>query len=195
MDYNHNDNRAISLYDTLKNSYKPLREQDAFYRQRGYELDKQLSNRYQQVLYNPQENKLLYTIAGSRTPFDWLVNNPAIALGQFKHTQRYIQSKEALDKAKEKYHPQNTVIAGHSQAGYTAGLIAGKKDKVLTLDRATGPNNKIKSNENAFRVEGDIVSLLSKPSSSVKTLANHDIIKDPLRSHDIEKIKDLDVFI
>jgi hypothetical protein len=195
MDYNHHDNRAISLYDTLKNSYKPLREQDAFYKQHGYELDRQLSNRYQQVLFNPRENKLLYTIAGSRTPFDWIVNNPAIALGQFKHTQRYIQSKQALDKAKEKYHPQNTTIAGHSQAGYTAGLIANKKDKVLTLDRATGPNNKIRGNEQAFRVEGDIVSLLGKPSQQVKSLPNHNFLKDPLRSHDIEQIKDLDVFV
>ena len=195
MDYNHHDNRAISLYDTLKNSYKPLRQQDAFYKQHGYELDKQLSNKYQQVLYNPSENKLLYTIAGSRTPYDWLVNNPAIGLGLFKYTPRYNQSKQTLEKAKEKYHPQNTTIAGHSQAGYTAGLIAGKNDKVLTLDRATGPNNRIKSNEEAFRVKGDIVSLLSKPSRNVKTLENHNIIKDPLRSHDIEQIKDLSVFV
>ena len=28
---NHQDNRQINLYDTLSNSYKPLKEQDKFY--------------------------------------------------------------------------------------------------------------------------------------------------------------------
>jgi len=43
----------LSLYDTLHNSYKPLKDQKKFYKDKGYYLDEKLSNDNQQVLYNP----------------------------------------------------------------------------------------------------------------------------------------------
>ena len=54
------DNRMLTLYDTLKHSYKPIKEQNQFYKKYGYYLDKKLSNHNQQVLYNPTERKLSY---------------------------------------------------------------------------------------------------------------------------------------
>jgi hypothetical protein len=39
---NHQDNRQLDLHDVLNNSYKPIKEQDRFYIQHGYKLDKQL---------------------------------------------------------------------------------------------------------------------------------------------------------
>jgi hypothetical protein len=77
---NHQDNRQLDLHDVLNNSYKPIKEQDRFYIQHGYKLDKQLSDRFNSVLYNPKEKKLLYTVAGSRSLIDWAINDPALAL-------------------------------------------------------------------------------------------------------------------
>ena len=51
----------VSLHNVLKNSYKskPAKNMN------GYELDKLLSNHNQQVYYNPNEKKLLLTVAGT----------------------------------------------------------------------------------------------------------------------------------
>ena len=137
------DNRMLTLHDTLKYSYKPIKEQNQFYKKYGYYLDKKLSNHNQQVLYNPTERKLLYTVAGTHNALDWLTN-ASIAIGGFKNTQRYKEADRIFKEAKRKYDPKETVLTGHSQGGMTAGYVAGQNDKVLTLDRAHFINNTIR---------------------------------------------------
>jgi hypothetical protein len=184
----------LSLYDTLSNSYKPIKEQKQFYKQHGYYLDKKLSNDNHQVMYNPTERKLLYTVAGTHNLKDWLVNS-TIGIGQFKNTQRFQQSDKAFKEAKRKYNPLESVVAGHSQGGMTAGYIAGKNDKVLTLDRAHFIGNTIRPNETAYRVEGDIVSKLGGGHKNFKTLSNNSIWIDPVSSHNVEHIKNTKILI
>ena len=51
----------VSLHSVLKNSYKSKPAVNM----NGYELDKSLSNHNQQVYYNPNEKKLLMSVAGT----------------------------------------------------------------------------------------------------------------------------------
>ena len=39
---NYQDNRQLTLYDALKESYKPIKDQENYYKQHGYILDKSL---------------------------------------------------------------------------------------------------------------------------------------------------------
>lgn len=194
MDYNHHDNRAISLYDTLKNSYKPLKEQSAYYKQHGYKLDTKLSNDNQQVFYNPRENKLLFSVAGTHNLKDW-GTDAYLAVGKLKDTSRYKEADRALKEAKAHYKPKDVSIAGHSLGGTISSYIAQPSDKVYTLDKGVNLGQGYRNNEKAFRTSGDVISILGSLNKNMKTLPNHNIIKDPYGSHDIEQIKDLDVFV
>jgi hypothetical protein len=189
---NNQDNRMISLYDTLSQSYKPLHEQESFYKQHGYVLDKDLSSRNHQALYNPEKKKMIFTVAGSRNWYDWAVNNPAILLGQFKNTDRYKSAKKAYDEAKKKYKPKKTFVSGHSQGGLSASYLASPKDRLYTYNKANF-NNTIRKHETALRVKGDVTSQIGKGRKNVTTLKNKNIIYDPFGSHDLDQIKNLKV--
>jgi len=191
----HQDNRHLDLYDVLNNSYKPIKEQDKFYSQHGYKLDKELSDRFNSVLYNPKEKKMLYTVAGSRSLIDWAINDPALALGLHKNTLRYQTAKETLEEAKKKYHPAQTVVAGHSLGSRIASGIAGSKDKIFTYNGGHSINNKIRDNETAIRVEGDAVSALGSGNKRMNTLKNNSWIKDPYTSHGLHHLKNKKIYI
>jgi len=173
---NYQDNRQLTLYDALKESYKPIKDQENYYKQHGYILDKSLSDRFHQTLYNPNQKKLLYTVAGSRNAFVWLVNDPALAIGQLKSTARYQTAKTALDQAKQKYQPSNTVVSGHSLGGRIASGIGGSGDKILTYNSGHSFNNKVRNNETEYRTRGDWVSMLGSLSQNVKTLSNNSFL-------------------
>jgi hypothetical protein len=191
----HQDNRHLDLYDVLNNSYKPIKEQDKFYSQHGYKLDKELSDRFNSVLYNPKEKKMLYTVAGSRSLIDWAINDPALALGLHKNTLRYNTAKETLEEAKKKYQPAQTVVAGHSLGSRIASGIAGSKDKIFTYNGGHSINNKIRDNETAIRVEGDAVSALGSGNKRMNTLKNNSWIKDPYTSHGLHHLKNKKIYI
>ena len=192
---NHQDNRQVNLYDALSNSYKPLKEQDKFYIKKGYKVDKQLSDRFHQVLWSPSQRKLLFTVAGSRTGVDWLINDPMLALGGIKNTLRYNTAKDALTEAKKKYQPASTVVAGHSLGSRIASGIAGSSDKIYTYNGGHSLNNKIRNNETAIRVQGDLVSALGSGNQKMNTIENKNWFHDPYRSHNLDHLKDKNIFV
>jgi hypothetical protein len=92
--------------------------------------------------------------------------------------------------------------------------IAKKSDKVFALDPGQTIGQKVKGNQNIYRSAGDVVSLASAGSKNIKTLTkstrqdNHPaLIKgnptqigiaaaiDAYHAHDIENIKDSDIFV
>jgi len=192
---NHQDNRQVNLYDVLNNSYKPLKDQDRFYIKHGYKVDKALSDRFHNVLWSPSQKKMIFTVAGSRTLVDWLINDPMLALGGIKNTLRYNTAKEALEEAKKKYNPANTVVAGHSLGARIASGIAGSSDKIYTYNGGHSLNNKIRNNENAIRVQGDLVSALGSGNQKMNTIENKNWIHDPYRSHNLDHLKDKKIFV
>jgi hypothetical protein len=135
-------------------------------------------------------------------------------VGGFKDTDRYKQANETLKKAKAKYSPAETAITGHSLGGRIVQDIAKKSDRVFALDPGQTIGQKVKGNQNIYRSAGDIVSLASAGSKNIKTLPNPHIrtiipalIKgnptqigiaaaiDSFHAHDIENIKDSDIFV
>ena len=191
-------NHQLSLYDTLHHSYKPLKEQKKFYKDKGYYLDKKLSNDNQQVLYNPTTKKLLYNITGTHNLKDW-GTDLYLAMGKLKNTNRYKEADETLRKAKQKYGVNNATVSGHSLGGTIGNYIAKPEDKAYLLDSGYTIGQKTRDyggNHRNFRTAGDLVSLLGAGrNDSMKTLKNNNILKDPLTSHSVENIKNENIFI
>jgi hypothetical protein len=184
---------SVNLYDALKSSYgdKKARQQLT---NAGYQYDSMLSNRNQQVWYNPNDRKLLYNIAGTHNIKDW-GTDAYLAVGKLKDTNRYKEAKQTLENAKLKYGKDITTnIAAHSLGGAIGQYIAGKNDKVYTLDKGATFGQKTRSNENAYRTSGDIVSLLASGATRMKTLDNRNratgfLPFDTLKAHNVENIR------
>jgi triacylglycerol esterase/lipase EstA (alpha/beta hydrolase family) len=189
-----NPNDELSFHDVLKNSYAPRSQQLGAFKNQGYVFDGDLSNDNEQVYYNPKKGKLLYSIAGTHNLSD--VGTDAYAvLGKFKDTNRYKEAKDILDKAKKRYNPKEVSVAGHSIGGLASQYVAGKNDKVTTLDKA-GIFQPTRSNEKSYRSSGDIVSLLSKS----KTLKNPNyktgiLPIDALNAHNVSNIKNDKIYV
>ena len=99
-----------------------------------------------------------------------------------------------------------------------AQYIGSGKDKVYTLDKGATIGQKTRSNENAYRTAGDAVSLLNAKSTRMTTLKKnkpkfsvlntikdgalnyatkgwYGRVKNVLSSHDVDQIKDKNIFI
>ena len=183
-----------SFHDVLKNSYDTRDKQKGAFKNQGYVYDSDLSSDSEQVYYNPKKSKLVYSTAGTHNLSD--VGTDAYAvLGKFKDTNRYKEAKDVLEKAKKRYNPKDVSVAGHSLGGLAGQYVAGKSDKVTTLDKA-GILQPTRSNEKSYRSSGDLVSLFS----SSKTLKNPNyktgiLPLDALNAHNVSNIKNQKIFV
>jgi hypothetical protein len=162
----------ISLKTAIQSSYgnKKAKQKNL---NEGYVKDKNLSNANQKVFYNPDTGNLLFNVAGSRTAKDFLYNDPMLALGLLKKTDRYKDAKKTLEQAKNIYQPTNTTVTGHSLAGTIGAGITSKKDKFLGFNAGytiAQPTRSNKGMHKQYRTKGDAVSLLGLNSSNIKTL-------------------------
>lgn len=189
----------INLFDALKNSYK--NKSDAFNKQ-GYQYDKELSSHNQQVYFNPNNKKMLVSVAGTHNLRDW-GTDAMLAFGKLKDTKRYNEAKNVLSMARQKYNPSSTSVAGHSLGGSIAQGIASKDDKVYALDSGYTIGQKTRShggNFQHFRTAGDAVSLLSEGAKNMKTLQNPNrntglMALDAYKAHDIKNISKSNIYI
>ncbi len=190
---------SIKLYDALKSSYGDKKSQQQL-KNAGYNYDSMLSNHNQQVWYNPNTKKMLFNVAGTHNLKDW-GTDLYLAFGKLKDTNRYKEARNILNEAKRKYgNDIETKISGHSLGGAIAQYVGGKDDKVYTLDKGATIGQKTRSNENAYRTDGDIVSALNANSTRMKTLNNYNKAQgflplDILKAHDVNNIKDEGIFI
>jgi dienelactone hydrolase len=123
-----------------------------------------------------------------------------LAVGKLKDTNRYKEADKTLKAAKQKYNPETTSVAGHSLGGSIASYAASKNDKVTTLDKGATIAQKTRSNEQALRTQGDIVSLLNANSKHMTTLKNPNYrtgvrVYDALNAHNVSNIKDSGILI
>lgn len=207
----------LNLHSVLRNSYQPKSKQKKAFVNEGYVYDSDLSNGNNQVYFNPKDKKLLLSVAGTHNLRD--VGTDIYLLGgKLKDTNRYKESKSTLEKAKKRYGVDNATIAGHSLGGSVSQYIASKNDKVYTLDKGATFGQKSRSNEKAYRTKGDVVSLLNSNSKRMTTLkkkpAKFNLVntirdgalnymsggfygaaKNALSSHDVDQIKDKNIFI
>ena len=190
----------VKLYDALKASYGSRDQQKNAFKNQGYVFDSDLSKINEQVYYNPKEKKLLYTVKGTN-PFSLqdLGTDLYLATGNLKSTNRYKEAKDVFEKAKKRYNPQQTTLAGHSLGGLVQ-YIGGKNDKIYTLDKGAIFGQRTRSNETAYRTSGDLVSLLSANNKRMNTLNNPNLITgnvfiDGLNAHNVDNIKNKNIYI
>lgn len=156
----------------------------------GYILDKDLTNREHLTAYNPFEKKLLYVPVGTQpTSMKDIRTDVHLAFGGLKGTDRYKSDKSAFNKALNKYDEKEVVLAGHSLGGTIASGIGRGSDKIYTLNKGATIGAQTRKNEEAFRVQGDVVSALG---SGIKTIANPQMLREMpiLGPHSIEKIRE-----
>ena len=192
-------NNKISFHKAVKNSYASRDKQKEAFKNEGFVYDSDLSNHNEQVYYSPSQKKLLYTIAGTHNLSD--VGTDLYLLGgHLKDTNRYKEAKTVLDKAKKRYNPQQTSIASHSLGGSVGQYVGSKNDKIFTLDKGATFGQKTRSNENAYRTSGDLVSVLNANSKRMTTLKNPNfktgfLPLDIYNSHNIDNIKKNNIFV
>ena len=186
----------VSLHDVLQASYGNKQYTDVLNRA-GYKYDSMLSNQNQKVWVNPENKKLLYTIAGTQSLYDWGVD-AFLAGGALKSTNRYKQADNVLKQAKQKYSGYSTTVSGHSLGSTIGQQIASKSsDKFVGLDGGFTIGQKITDNKNFknYRTNGDWVSGLAGLSPNMTTLKNKNWWKGPLISHKLHNIKNENIFI
>lgn len=159
----------MELHTILKASYAKGNDQKNMLAKYGYQYDNKLSNQNQQIYYNPAEHKLLNTVAGTHNLAD-VGTDIYLAVGRLKDTNRYKEADRTLKSAKEKYKPVKTIVAGQSLGGAIAGYIGSNNDDIYTLNKGATIGQKVKSNEKAYRTQGDIISLANANSKNMKTL-------------------------
>jgi hypothetical protein len=205
---------SLNLYSVLKNSYSTRDKQKKAFANQGYVYDGDLSTNEHQVYFNPKDKKLLYTVKGTN-PFSLkdIGTDIYLAAGHLKDTDRFKQEKATLEKARKRYNPSNTTVSGHSLGGTLSQYIASKDDKVYTLDKGATIGQKSRSNENAFRSQNDVVSMLNTNSKNMTTLKRPNgigmyrtigllaggpiggLIGNALDSHDINNIKKSNIMV
>ena len=172
---------------------------------KGYNLDEKLSNHNQQVYYNPNDKKLLYSVTGTHRT-NWLDfhdigTDIALGAGHLKDTARYKEADRTLKLAKQKYGVNKASIAGHSLGGAIAGYIGNPDvDSIYTLDKGATVGQSIRKNENAYRTKGDAISFINANDPNMKNLINPNqqtghSIKDAIKAHNVSNIKNNNIHV
>ena len=189
-----NNNHKFNLHKVLKLSYDNNNNHQQKMKKNGYQFDSMLSNKNEKVYYNPTDNKLLVSVAGTDkfSPKD-IITDAYLAAGKLQNTTRYQHAHNTIINAKKKYNVNSATLAGHSLGGSIVSYAGSKNDKIYTLDKGATIGTKTRSREKAFRSAGDIVSALSSNSSNMKTLGKHNY--NPLSAHNISNIKHNKIYI
>ena len=180
----------LILHDVIKNSYAKNKAKSM----KGYNLDENLSNHNQQVYYNPNNKKLLYSVAGTHN-WDDVGTDIYLGAGHLKDTNRYKEADRTLKQAKQKYGVNKAMIAGHSLGGSIAGYVGNPDvDSIMTLDKGATAFQPIRKGEHAYRTKGDAISFINANDPNMKNLINPNqqtghSIKDALKAHNVGNVK------
>ena len=165
----------------------------------GFIMDKSISSSTSKVFVH-QSGQVVVAHQGTASVMDW-GNNAVYAISGdtgYKFTPRYKEAKKVQENAEKKYGAKNITTIGHSQGGYQAQLLGAKSHEIITLNKATRPQEVLygsskKKNQYDVRSKSDVVSLFRNPFQKGKdqTINN---ISNPLSSHStniLEKNKDV----
>ena len=194
-------NRRLKLHKVLKLSYDNNEQHQQNMKKNGYAYDSMLSNKNEKVYYNPTQNKLLVSVAGTDkfSPRD-IITDVYLGLGKLQDTSRYKHAHQTILDAKKKYNVQNATLAGHSLGGSIVSYAGSKGDKIYTLDKGATIGTKTRSRERAYRSAGDAVSALAANAKNMTTLGSNNYLKDgvvmgALKAHNVSNIKQNKIYI
>ena len=194
-------NRRLKLHKVLKLSYDNNEQHQQNMKKNGYAYDSMLSNKNEKVYYNPTQNKLLVSVAGTDkfSPQD-IITDVYLGLGKLQDTSRYKHAHQTIRDAKKKYNVNNATLAGHSLGGSIVSYAGSKGDKIYTLDKGATIGTKTRSRERAYRSAGDAVSALAANAKNMTTLGSNNYLKDgvvmgALKAHNVSNIKQNKIYI
>ena len=194
-------NRRLKLHKVLKLSYDNNEQHQQKMKKNGYAYDSMLSNKNEKVYYNPTQNKLLVSVAGTDkfSPQD-IITDVYLGLGKLQDTSRYKHAHQTIRDAKKKYNVNNATLAGHSLGGSIVSYAGSKGDKIYTLDKGATIGTKTRSRERAYRSAGDAVSALAANAKNMTTLGSNNYLKDgvvtgALKAHNVANIKQNKIYI
>ena len=184
----------VRAYDAMKNSYASQSDQAKFGQDQGYIYDDALSNDNQQVYYNPQSGKMLYSVAGTHNVSD-IGTDFQLMRGKLNDTKRFKQAEDTFTLAKQKYQPKETVAYGTSLGGAISSQL--DADRIVTLNKANAIGAKTGKREVAIRTHGDIVSVFGANAKHMNTIGGGDLYNPMtwLNSHGSHNLKGKDLFI
>ena len=194
-------NRRLKLHKVLKLSYDNNEQHQQNMKKNGYAYDSMLSSKNEKVYYNPTQNKLLVSVAGTDkfSPRD-IITDVYLGLGKLQDTSRYKHAHQTILDAKKKYNVNNATLAGHSLGGSIVSYAGSKGDKIYTLDKGATIGTKTRSRERAYRSAGDAVSALAANAKNMTTLGSNNYLKDgvvmgALKAHNVSNIKQNKIYI
>jgi hypothetical protein len=136
----------------------------------GYQLDRDLSNSRETVLFNPTTNQAILAFRGTADKRD-ILSDVALATGNRWMDSRYSHSKKKAKKFNKKYADSEKGITGHSLAGdlaqYSANQHGLRKTQVTTFNKGSGialsdiAGTRLK-NQTDVRTKQDLVSFTSQ---------------------------------
>ena len=154
----------------------------------GFVLDKSISSNTSKVYIHPSGH-VVVTHQGTTTAIDWGNNAVFAATGDlgYKMTPRYKEALQVQQQAEKKYGAKNITTIGHSQGGYQAQLLGAITKEIITLNKATRPQEWIygsskKSNQYDVRARGNLVSFFRIPFQRKKD-EHINSNNDPLSQH------------
>lgn len=136
----------------------------------GFVMDKQLSTTTSKVYVRKDRKQIVVAHRGTAGTIDW-GNNAFYAIGgdfAYKLTPRYKEAEKVQREAEKKYGAKNITTIGHSQGGLQAQLLGGNTAEIITLNKATRPQEFLfgsskKKNQYDIRASGDAVSAFRNP--------------------------------
>ena len=139
----------------------------------GYILDKDISNDYAKVYFNPETHHAVVVHRGTNPEIlDWL-NNVAYATGYYHWTRRSWTGKRIQKEAERKYGVKNVSTLGHSQGAQLARRHGKNSKEVITVNPAYLPNEMQMPNEYRIRSSRDPVSAALAPVNWLKSGFNY----------------------
>lgn len=150
-----------SIKPILEASYKPVKQAKKDYEKLGYKFDSSLSSPESKVFVSPS-GKPSIAFRGSTTAKDFLLTDPALALGLGKYTSRFKEAQNLTKKVEQKY-GMGADVYGHSLGG-TLASYSGAKGNIVSYNKGVDLGDigrTVPKQETEIRRSGDVVSALT----------------------------------
>lgn len=180
--------KSYTFQKLLEASYSGAEEVE------GFTMDKTISSKTSKVYVHPS-GQVVVAHQGTTTASDWGNNAVYASLGDmgYKLTPRYKEALKVQKTAERKYGAKNVTTIGHSQGGLQAQLVGDKSREIITLNKATRPQEFLygsskRKNQYDIRASGDLVSFFRSPFQRKNDQTINDI-GNPLKSHSTDVLR------
>lgn len=164
----------------------------------GFTIDKSISSKETRVYVSNISEQVIVAHTGTYSTSDWGNNAVFALLGDsgYQLTPRYNRAKKIQQKAEKKYGAKNISTIGHSQAGLLAQLLGQNTHEIITLNKATRPQDFLQlskpSKQYDVRSNGDVVSVWGNPFLKKNTTTIKKKSNNPISEHSPNVLSRLD---